>query len=300
MDLRLLRNELRQDAAETQRILAKRRSHPVVASGRRVSFIENQVDDLEHRRQTSGELVSARNLEGDVGLGESPLGPDDALGDSRLRHEECTRDLLGRQTSEQAEGERDPRLRRENRMAGREHQAQEVVSDVIVDRAVEIRHGHLLLCIELATKFLVLALEELFSAEQVDRTMLRRGHQPGAWVVRDPRLRPLLQRGDEGILCELLGKTDVAHDPRETGDDFGGLDPPDRVDRSMCVGSRHGYPITPSSIRSCKPARAATTCSWPSVCPRIPMLWDRSLPARTFGESRSRLPSPASVSCEVP
>jgi hypothetical protein len=52
----------------------------------------------------------------------------------------------------------------------------------------------------------------------------------------------LLERGDESVLCELLRKTNIAHDPRETGDDFGGLDPPNRVDRTMCLGSCHGYP----------------------------------------------------------
>jgi hypothetical protein len=33
-----------------------------------------------------------------------------------------------------------------------------------------------------------------------------------------PRRRPLLERGDKDILCEILGKTDIAHDPREAGD----------------------------------------------------------------------------------
>ena len=71
--------------------------------------------------------------------------------------------------------------------------------------------------------------------------MLRGGHEPGARVVRDARLRPLLERGDESVLRELLGEADVAHDPREAGDEPGRLDPPDRVDRAMGVGSRHGY-----------------------------------------------------------
>ena len=37
----------------------------------------------------------------------------------RLRDEECARDLLGRQTSEQAERERDARFGRKHRMTGR-------------------------------------------------------------------------------------------------------------------------------------------------------------------------------------
>jgi hypothetical protein len=42
--------------------------------------------------------------------------------------------------------------------------------------------------------------------------MLGRGHQPGARVVRDARLRPLLQRRDERLLREVLGEGDVTHD----------------------------------------------------------------------------------------
>ena len=102
VNLRLLRSELGQDTAETQRVLAECRPHPVAAGGRRVSLVEDQVDDLEHRGQTGGELTPTGDLERDVRLSQSPLGPDDSLGDGRLRDEECTRDLLGRQASEQA------------------------------------------------------------------------------------------------------------------------------------------------------------------------------------------------------
>ena len=239
--LRLLRRELGQDAAEAQRVLAERRPHPVVAGGRRVALVEDEVDDLEHRRQPRGELVAARHLERDLRLGQRPLGADDALGDGRLRDEERARDLLGRQAAEQAERERDARLGGEHRMAGGEHEAQQVVADVVVERGVEIRHGHLLLRLELVAELLVLALEQLAPAQQVDRAMLGGGHEPGARVVRDARLRPLLERGDQRVLRELLGQADVAHDPREAGDEPGRLDPPDRVDRAVGVGSRHGY-----------------------------------------------------------
>src|SRR5713226_8437139 len=125
------------------------------------------------------------------------------------------------------------------RMTGREHEAQEVVADLIVDRGVEIRLGHLLLGLEPATELLLLALEQRTPAQQVDPTTPRDGHEPGAWVVRDARLRPLLERGDERVLREILGKTDIAHDPRETGDEPRRLDPPDRVDGAMRIGSRH-------------------------------------------------------------
>jgi hypothetical protein len=43
-----MRRELGQDAAEPERVLAQRRSNPVVAGGRRVALVEDEVDDFEH------------------------------------------------------------------------------------------------------------------------------------------------------------------------------------------------------------------------------------------------------------
>src|SRR5436309_3032345 len=81
VDLRLLRSELGQDTAETERVLAERGAHPLITGGRRVALVEHEVDHLEHRRQSGLELVSRWNLERDARRGEGPLGPDDALGD---------------------------------------------------------------------------------------------------------------------------------------------------------------------------------------------------------------------------
>ena len=121
-----------------------------------------------------------------------------------------------------------------------EDETQEVVANVVVESRFKIRHGHLFL-FKLATEFFVLALEHSVSAEVINSTMLSGGHEPGAWVSRDARLRPLIERGEESILCEVLGETDVAHDPHEAGDEPRRLDSPDCVNRAMCIGSRHCY-----------------------------------------------------------
>ncbi len=124
-------------------------------------------------------------------------------------------------------------------MTGYEHEAQKVVADVVIDCGFEVRHGHLP-GLELATEFLVLAVEQRSPAQQVDRTMLGGAHQPRTRLVRDSRFRPLFERGNEGVVREVLGETDIAHDPGETGDEPGPFDPKDRVDCAMCIGSRHG------------------------------------------------------------
>ncbi len=67
----------------------------------------------------------------------------------------------------------------------------------------------------------MLALEPRPSAEVINSTMLGGGHEPGARVVRDARLRPLLERSNQSILREILGNADIAHDSREGSDEPG-------------------------------------------------------------------------------
>src|SRR6266576_3269481 len=93
--------------------------------------------------------------------------------------------------------------------------------------------------------------------------MLRGGHKPGTRVVRDARLRPLLERGDQSVLRELFGQTHITHDPRETSNDPRGLDPPDRVDRAMRMGSRHRYPS--HHLQSAGASRTGRDCFFASV-----------------------------------
>jgi hypothetical protein len=122
-------------------------------------------------------------------------------------------------------------------MAGSEHQTQEVVANMIVDSGVEI--GGLELGLQLTSELLVLPLDPCAPPIEVDRTMLCRGHQPGARVVRDARLGPLLERGHERVLRQIFGVANVAHHARETCYQLRRLDPPDRVDRTMYIGMCH-------------------------------------------------------------
>ncbi len=69
-------------------------------------------------------------------------------------------------------------------MARNEHEAQEIVAHVI-GLAAEIRHRHLLLDFELASELFLFAVETLIAAKAIDRTMFRRGHEPGGRVIRD-------------------------------------------------------------------------------------------------------------------
>jgi hypothetical protein len=127
-------------------------------------------------------------------------------------------------------------------MAGGEHEAEEIIAKGIVERGVEIGHSPLLLGLQIAAKFLVLTLEAFVATEHINRTVLRGGHEPGAWIVGDARFRPLLEGSDESVLGEFLGEADIADDAGETRDDSGGLNPPDGIDGAVGEGRRHGYP----------------------------------------------------------
>src|SRR5256885_4142832 len=102
MDLRLLGRELGQYAAETECFFAELGTHPVVAGGGRVAFVEHEIDDLEYRRQSGDELLPAGHLERHMRLGEGPLGPYDTLCDGRFGDQKCPGDFLCRETAEQA------------------------------------------------------------------------------------------------------------------------------------------------------------------------------------------------------
>src|SRR5258705_8822977 len=125
-------------------------------------------------------------------------------------------------------------------MVRHENQAKEVVADVVVDRFVELSHYHLLACVQLVSQLLVLALDTLGSTERVDCAMLRCRHEPGARIVGNARLRPPLERGNESVLREVFSQTDIAHNTRQSGDQFRRLDSPDCIDRAVGVGGCHG------------------------------------------------------------
>src|SRR5258708_14596784 len=109
-----------------------------------------------------------------------------------------------------------------------------------------------LLSVDLVTELLTLALQPLASSQEINRAMLRRGHEPGAGIVGDARLRPSLERGDERVLRELLGETDVANDACETGAESGRFDPKDRLDSAMRSGRRHRRGSDPSSATNAR------------------------------------------------
>ena len=267
MRLGVVADVLHEHPSQTQRVLAEVRPHQVVAGGGRVALVEDEVDDVAHRGESLGELRPAGHLERQPGLAERPLRPDDPLRDRRLRDEESTGDLDGRQSAEQPQRQRDAALDRQHGIAGDQDETQHVVAHSVVDLRLEVRIDPLALDLE-RRQALVLACDERAAPDHVDRTVARHGLEPGPRTVRDARLRPLFERSDERVLRELLGHADVTHDAHEPAHEASRLRPEDLTDRRVRVGRAHGVPFEHAAER--RPSWTPTCCRRRKVARRPP------------------------------
>jgi len=119
---------------------------------------------------------------------------------------------------------------REDRVAGNENEAQEIVADMIVERCVEVWR-RVLLDLELVAELGVLAAGKLGAAEEIDRTMLCGGHShaPGLSGIPDlghcssaatsaswasssatPTSRTMRVREAMGLACSILNTASMA------------------------------------------------------------------------------------------
>ncbi len=228
---------------------------------------------------------SPRNLERDLFVGKGSLARTMRLGDRRVRDEPC--DLVGRQTAEQAGVSRDQSSGGENRMAGGEHKAQEVVANVVVEGRVEIRLGQSLPGLKFATDFLVFALEPLVSPQEIERPMLRRGHEPGGRLCRTPDSGHC-SSGDKRIWASSSASRRRARSARPAM--VRPTRSPDRVDRAIDVGSRRSHRSTfPSPVQAEARRDHGITTRWSARGVRAP--WGCRRPfGRRAGSPTSRTP----------
>ena len=253
--LGLLGCERGQDAPEPHGVVAELRPGPGLARRRRVALIEHRVDDLEHRGEPRCALGAPGQLERHLGLRERSLGAHDSLRDRRLGHEESARDLVGREPSEHAQGERHPRLTREHRVAGDEDQAQEIVTDVLAGHLLEVPHGTRLLA-ENVDVFL-LGSPPPSSSQLVEPAVARGRQQPRAGPVGDPLGGPVLERGDERLLGEILRQSHIADEADERRDQPRRLHLPDRLHRAMRLRHGEGFSARPPPCAARPPSRGA-------------------------------------------
>ncbi len=111
-----------------------------------VTFVEDEIDDPEHRVEPVGQIGTGRHLIGDLRVADLSLGSYDPLGQRRCRREKRSRDLLRRQAADLAKRQGDLGVRRQRRVTAGEDEAEAIVFDALrvlqrglLRRSVELR-----------------------------------------------------------------------------------------------------------------------------------------------------------------
>ena len=167
----------------------------------------------------SASTSSARHGEGDAGRHDLALGPHDPLGQRALVDQERPRDLRRRHADHRAQGERQPGLGGERRVAAREEQRQPVVGAVGTSPSCGTSPRPARAPVRAARERRLARA----AADQVQGVVPRCRLQPGGRVVRRPVAPPRLERlGDRG-LHGLLGEVEVVELAGQPGHQQTGL-----------------------------------------------------------------------------
>ena len=230
-----------------------------IAGRRRVALVVDEVQDLEDAVEALRQQVERRHAVGDAGVADLALGPDEPLGERRLRDQEGPRDLRCREAAERPERQGDATVHRQRRMAAREDQPESVVGDGhLVVRHVRaaasgLDRGKVRLDGGLARELVRLVPEPPAAAQSIDRPVACGRRDPGARVVRYAAGRPHLERRDERLLDGLLGEIEVAEDANERRDRPARFLAEQAVD-DLAGGGRRRQSATTASAGACDDA----------------------------------------------
>ena len=180
----------------------------VGTAGGGVPLVEDQVEDVEDRREPRLTLLRVGQGEPGAGLADPLLGARDALRHGRLRDQERAGDLGRGEATDGAQRQRDRRGRGQRRVAGHEEHREGVVPlQHVVRRRLGARGPHLSVA------------PGCVAAVLVDQPPRRRGHQPAERVLGDP-VAPVGVGDDERLLDGVLGAVEVAVPSDEDGEDL--------------------------------------------------------------------------------
>jgi hypothetical protein len=88
------RGQGRQHASQAQHFVAQRRAHPVVAARCGKTFVDDQVDNFEHRGEVITKLLARRQIERYARVMGKPRHRGDDLGGFRAP-DHCDRVVVG-------------------------------------------------------------------------------------------------------------------------------------------------------------------------------------------------------------
>ena len=261
-DLGLVGHQPGQQPGQADGLGAQVGADEVVAGRGRVSLVEDQIDHGQHERQPVGQLRVARHAVGDAGRADLPLGPDQALGDGRLGHEEGPGDLGGLEPGDEPQRQRKLGLGGEGRMAAGEDQPQAV----IVHRS---HLGHLGVGVQQGRLCLAARAGRL-APQAVQGLVAGRGDDPAARVGRHARGGPALRGHGEGLLDRVLGDVDVAEDAGQGGHGAPRALPVGALDGGRIRARQSPTPRRSPGTAGPPPARRTPRTPWPPRRARRP------------------------------
>jgi hypothetical protein len=234
--LGLVRHQLRQRPAQPECLY-----HQLAAPA--IAFVEDQIDDRQHRGEPVGQQMVGRDAKRDARGFDLSLGPHQALGHGGLADQEGTRDLRGGEAAERAQGQRHLGLGGERRMTAGEDELEPLVGKAgLVHRLLRALGRR---------QQPGLGRQGAIPADAVHRPVPRRDEQPRPGVARHAVAGPPGRGDGKGLLSGLLGDVEVAEEA-----DQGGEHPPPVLAERLVEPAHHSMTGRTSTA---PPIRAAGT-----------------------------------------
>ena len=240
MDFGFGGREFGDDSAEAECLVAEPRPQPVITCGRRVAFVEDEIDDAENGSESLIALVASRHFEWYPRFTERLFCSNDSLLNRGGRHEKRASNFLGRQSAKQSQCQCNARFGTQYRVTRRKDQSEQIVADIVVNRCVEIGCVVSVGCVRILAQHLVLLLDQGTTTEQIDRAILCSRHEPCARIVWNARRGPPFERDHQCVLRKIFGGANIADHTRQAGNQSRRLDAPHRVDRTVRDAFRPG------------------------------------------------------------
>ena len=207
--------QFHQQTPEADRLAGQVFTDELGADGRRVAFVEHQVNHPQHAVESLGQFRQGRHLVGNFRVADFRFGPHDALGNGGRCGKKRPGDFFGGQVADFAQCQRHLSIRRECRVTAGEDQAQAIVFHVVVTPV------GLLQRLQLSDQHWPGRGKPRAATQHIDGLETPGGNQPRPWIVRHTVTLPALDRDKERLMQGLFGEVEIA---KQT--DQGRQDPP--------------------------------------------------------------------------